>query len=88
MSTIDIHRGMLNFFIVLFDTTAFKIKFHSLELAVRSFLEWVAKAAVTAMKVAMETMKVKTLRRRSELRQFQFLKTGSRTLCGLGAEQI
>lgn len=67
MSIVDINRGMLLSFVFPFTTSAFEVMFNSHELPEKSFVEWDGKSAIPAAKKIMTSMKVKALRRKSEL---------------------
>lgn len=88
MSTLDINCGVLISFLVLFDTADFKATLNYLGLHVMGYLEWIMTAAFPRANQSMKIFEVKVSKRKSALKEFQFLKSGSLALLELEIEQI
>lgn len=86
MSTVDFNCSVLICFFVPIDILASSSKFTSLELPIKIFSELVATAAVPVAKEIMARMEVRLLRRKSALKESEFLKSEDLELHKLGAE--
>lgn len=74
MNTLDINGSVLFSILGLLGPAVFKEKFNSVEISLKSFLRLVAAAVAPAAKKGMERTVVKVLRRKSALRELQFLR--------------
>lgn len=88
MSRVGTKISTLISFDVLFGSATFKAVLTFLHLLVKSFFERVATAAATARKEFIESMEVKKFRRKSALKQSQFLKSENLSLRELETEAL
>lgn len=73
MRTIQIRSCVLISSVVLFATAAFKAKFNSIKLLLKSLLERVVTAEFSNEREALQTMVLNASRRKSALKMFQLL---------------
>lgn len=88
MSPSDKITGVLIFFAVLFDNTAFKAKLNSLEIPVSRCFEWVRTSTDSAVKELVERMELKVTQRNFAVSESQFLLSTDLSLCKLRIERV
>lgn len=88
VSTVEIKRSLLIFFLVLLDTSGSEAKLKSLSHPVKLWLELAVTVAVSAAKQIDGRMEVKILRRSSALNVSLLRKNEYLAFCQLGTEQI
>lgn len=88
MTTSDLSRFVLNSFDVQFGTVSFQATLNSFELPGKSILDWVLKAAVSAVKEIVKSMDVNDSDMNFALKIFQFLTGEGLALHELEAKQI
>lgn len=88
MSPPHINRSVMFSFVEQLNTTEFRSRFGSLELPVKDFLEWIASDNVPAAMDIMSEMEEKASRRKSVLKESQFLSSDNLAPRELGTEQF